>query len=496
MVNKIPKYILEIISKLEENGFEAFVVGGSVRDLLLENPPAGGPKDWDIVTSAKPEEIMAVFPDSVYENDFGTVGVKIRSQKSEVSEQKITNIIEITTYRIESKYSDKRHPDEIKFAKTLAEDLSRRDFTVNTMALKLVGDGYEVIDSFGGREDLKNKIIRAVGDANERFSEDALRMIRAIRFSVQLGFSIEPETFRAISKNAKNLKYVSMERIKDEFEKIILSSRPADGIELLRRSGLLFEFIPEFQESVGVEQGFHHFDGPYRMVWDHLVASLRECPSEKLEVRLASLFHDIGKPRTRGGSGKTTTFYNHQYAGARITREIMNRLRFSRAVADKTVMLVRNHMFYYDVDQVGESGVRRVVRNVGRENINDLIDVRIADRLGSGVAKAVPYKLRHFKFMVDKVSHDPISVKQLKINGNDLMQDLSLSPGPKIGAILDVLLAKVIDDPRLNVREKLLELSEELIKEDLERLREMAKEKIEEEREVEDKKLKSKYFVK
>jgi poly(A) polymerase/tRNA nucleotidyltransferase (CCA-adding enzyme) len=213
-------------------------------------------------------------------------------------------------------------------------------------------------------------------------------------------------------------------------------------------------------------------------------------------VRLASFFHDIGKPRTAGGAGKATTFYNHQYAGARMTLDILRRLRFSRAVIDKTVLLVKNHMFFYDVDQVGESGVRRVVRRVGLENINDLIDVRIADRLGSGVAKAVPYKLRHFKYMVEKVSHDPISVKQLKINGNDLMVELKLDPGPKIGAILDVLLAKVIDNPELNNKKDLLRIAEELMNNDLLQLRQMAKEKIEEEREEEDKKIKGKYWVK
>jgi poly(A) polymerase/tRNA nucleotidyltransferase (CCA-adding enzyme) len=355
---------------------------------------------------------------------------------------------------------------------------------------------YEIIDPFDGQDDLKKKIIRAVGKADDRFNEDALRMMRAIRFAVQLNFEIEKETFEAIKKNAKNLKYISAERIKDEFEKIIMSSDPAKGVRLLHEAGLLFEFIPEFQESVGFEQGFHHYDGPYRMVFDHLVAALEKCPSEKLEVRLASLLHDIGKSRTAGGKGKATTFYNHQYAGARMTREILTRLRFSKAVIDKTVLLVQNHMFYYNVDEVGESGVRRVVRKVGLENINDLIDVRIADRLGSGVAKAVPYKLRHFKFMVEKVSHDAISVKQLKINGNDLMKDLKLAPGPKIGAILDVLLAKVIEEPELNNKKDLLALAKELISKDLDQLRLMAKEKIEEEKQEEEEAIKKKYWVK
>lgn len=547
----IPDYITEIIQKLEKNGFEGFVVGGCVRDLLLNKAP----KDWDIATNAKPEEIQKVFstfagatadkPATVYENQFGTVGVKVKSSKckvksyssklkvNEIENEEIMEIVEITTYRIESKYSDKRHPDEVKFAKTLEEDLSRRDFTINAMALRITHNvergtkkrstihapRYEIVDLFCGQEDLKNEIIRAVGNADDRFNEDALRMMRAVRFATTLNgnskseipnpkqiqnlklknkndWKIEETTFEAIRKNAKNLKFISAERIRDEFEKIILSDHPAEGVRLLYETGLLKQFIPEFEKSVGVEQGFHHYDGPYRHVFDHLVASLEKCPSKKLGVRIACLFHDIGKPKTRGGSGKESTFYNHQYAGARITRDILTRLRFSRETIDKTVLLVQNHMFYYNVDEVGEAGVRRVIRKVGLENINDLIDVRIADRLGSGVKKAIPYKLRHFKYMVEKVSKDPISVKQLKINGNDLMKDLKMQPGPKIGAILDVLLAKVIENPDLNIKNDLLQLAKKLLNEDLTKLREMAKEKIEEEREIEDKEIKGKYWVK
>ncbi len=492
MVKNIPPYIVNILKKLEAGGFDAYVVGGSVRDLLSGKTP----KDWDITTNAKPEEVRKFFPDSVYENEFGTVGIKIK-EKNKKGEEKTIRVVEVTTYRIESKYSDKRHPDEVRFAKTLEEDLSRRDFTINAIALKVTGKrSFEIIDLFSGQRDLKDKLIRAVGKASDRFNEDALRMMRSVRFAVELNFSIEKKTLGAIKDNAKNLHHISKERIKDEFEKIILSAHPAQGVEMLRTSGLLFEFIPELQVAVGVEQGFHHFDGPYRMVYDHLVASLEKCPSSKLEVRLASLFHDIGKPKTKGGSGKEATFYNHQYAGAKITKEILNRLRFSKAITDKVVLLVRNHMFYYNVDEVGEAGVRRVVRNVGIENINDLIDVRIADRLGSGVAKAIPYKLRHFKYMVEKVSGDAISTRQLKIDGNDLIKELGISPGPKIGAILDVLLARVIDNPKLNNRESLSKMAKGLKDGKLADLRVMAKEKIEEEREEEEQKLKSKYHVK
>ncbi len=533
----VPEQILSVMKKLEEAGFEANVVGGCVRDLFMENPPAGGPKDWDVATNAKPEEVQGLFPDSIYENNFGTVGVKIRKQEAGSSEQRAVSnneeiekketveVVEVTTYRIESKYSDKRHPDEVKFAKTLEEDLSRRDFTINALAARISnqetvnrkrrtgiseqgsvtseyekkektsGSELEIVDLFFGREDLENKLIRAVGDGNERFDEDALRMMRAIRFSVTLGFAIEEKTFLAIQKNAENLKHISPERIRDEFAKIILSPTPARGIELLQETGVLKIILPEIESGIGVTQSHHHYYGPYNTVYKHLVASLEKCPSKKLEVRLAALLHDVGKPKAKRGEGENATFYNHEYIGERMTKNILERLRFSRRVIDKVALLVRNHMFYYNVDEVGESGVRRVVQKVGLENILDLIDVRIADRLGSGVPKAVPYKLRHFQFMVEKVSSDPISVKQLKLNGNDLMKELGVEPGPKIGAILAVLLSKVIDDPTLNEKEKLIELAKELAKNNVEALRKMAEEKIKEEQKKEEELIKKKHKV-
>jgi tRNA nucleotidyltransferase (CCA-adding enzyme) len=494
---KIPKYARDVVSALNEAGFEAFLVGGCVRDLLMKREP----KDWDIATNAKPEEIVKIFPDGKYENGFGTVMLPIKYLLEDTSEKaEDLGVIEITTYRIESKYTDRRHPDEVKFAKTLEEDLGRRDFSINALALEIsqnkkVNDEHRLIDLFEGQKDLENKVIRAVGEPSERFAEDALRMMRAVRFSVQLDFSIEEKTFLAIQKNANNLKYISKERIQDELQKIILSQKPARGMELLHKTGLLNHIIPEIEEGFNVTQSHHHYHGPYKTVFKHLVASLEKCPSQKLEVRLASLLHDIGKPLTKKGEGEDATFHNHEYAGAKIAKRILERLKFPRAVIDKTVLLVRNHMFYYNVDEVGEAGVRRVIRKVGLENINDLIDVRIADRLGSGVPKAVPYKLRHFKFMVEKVSQDPISVKQLKINGNDLMEKLKISPGPKIGAILDVLLAKVIEEPKLNEKETLLEIAKDLDKKNLDDLRKMAKAKIEEEKEEEEKMMKKKYWV-
>lgn len=508
---QIPENIIKVIKKLEAGGFEGFVVGGCVRDLLIGKKP----NDWDVATNAKPREIQEIFPDSVYENKFGTVGVKFRAQEGKDEKEKC-EVVEITTYRIESKYTDKRHPDEVKFAKTLEEDLSRRDFTVNAMALKIKKENqkcFEIIDLFNGQKDLKNKTIRAVGDANERFNEDALRMMRAVRFVASLEsqvkseklkvksegikkWKIEKKTLEAIEKNIKNLEYISKERIRDEFNKIILSDYPADGVDLLIQTGLMKYIMPEIGHTIGVKQNRHHYYGPYNTVYAHMLASLEKCPSEKLEVRLAAFLHDVGKPKSKRGQGEMATFHGHEYISAKIVEKIMNRLKYPRKIIDKTVLLVKSHMFYYNVDEVGESGVRKVVRKVGLENINDLIDVRIADRLGSGVPKAVPYKLRHFKYMVEKVSQDAISVKQLKINGNDLMKNLKIKPGPKIGAILDVLLARVIDEPKLNTKKELLFLAKTLEKEDLPALRKMAKEKIKEERKKEDEGMKGKYWVK
>ncbi|EKE15655.1 MAG: hypothetical protein ACD_11C00116G0042 [uncultured bacterium] len=495
MFKKIPKQVIEVLQKIEAAGFEAYIVGGCVRDLLCEIEP----KDWDITTNAKPEEILEIFGEenSFYENDFGTVGVKTKPFLKNRKENREHDVVEVTTYRIESKYSDRRRPDEVRFAKTLEEDLSRRDFTINAMALKLKTQkisnvAYDIVDLFGGQDDIRKKIIRAVGDANERFDEDALRMMRAVRFHSQLGFAIEEKTLAAIKKNSHHMRHISQERIKDEFAKIILSDNPAEGVEMLHNTGLLQYVVPELEKGVGVGQNRHHIHTIYK----HNLLALKFCPSKKLEVRLASLFHDIAKPQTKRGEGEFSTFYNHDHVGARVAKNILQRLKFSNEIVNKAVLLIDNHMFYYNPEEVGEASVRRLIKKVGLENIKDLIDVRIADRLGSGTPKAKPYKLRHLEYLIDKVSTDAVSVKMLKINGNDLMKDLKLKPGPKIGAILDVLLAEVIEDAEKNNKEYLLKRATELDKKDLPKLREMAKEKIEDKKEEDDRELKGKYWVK
>ena len=404
----IPKEVKSIIEKLQKSslpagrqGFEAYIVGGCVRDFLLDKEP----KDWDVTTNAKPEEIQKVFPNSFYENNFLTVTARTGSKKPELAE------IEITTYRIEARYSDKRHPDHVQYAKTLEDDLSRRDFTINAMAIELQKTKNKVIDIFDGQKDLKKKIIKTVGNPEERFSEDALRMLRAVRFATILNFTIEEKTAEAIKKNSIWLEAISKERIRDELLKIIMADKAADGIELLRELGLLKYIVPELLENYGVSQNKHHIYDCYT----HALKSLEYTAKKKFNmyVRLAALLHDIAKPKVKAGEGENATFYNHEVVGAKITFQLLNRLKFSKKDVEKITKLVRFHLFYYNVGEVGDSSVRRLVKNVGPENMEELLQVRQADRIGSGVPKAEPYKLRHLKYLIEKVSQDPILPKML-----------------------------------------------------------------------------------
>lgn len=485
----IPKEVKNIIESLEKKGFEAYIVGGCVRDFLLGKEP----NDWDITTNAKPEEIQRIFPNSFYENKFLTVTVKTESKKDLPAQSGNLSEIEITTYRFEAKYSDKRHPDEIKYADKLEDDLSRRDFTINALAMDL---DKKVVDLFDGKKDLKNKIIRTVGNPEERFSEDALRMLRAVRFATTLNFAIEEETAKAIKKNSFWLEAVSQERIKDEFLKIIMSEKPVVGIELLRELNLLKYVLPELLDGYGISQNKHHIYDCYQ----HSLKALEYSAKKKFNiyVRIASLLHDIGKPKTKVGQGENSTFYNHEVVGAKITFQILNRLKFSKKDIEKITKLVRFHLFYYNVDEVGESSVRRLVKNVGTENVEELLQVRYADRIGSGVPKAEPYKLRHLKYLIEKVSQDPISAKMLKIDGNEIIKILGEKPGPKIGQILNIILGSVLNDPKNNNKEflekevkKLGELSEK----ELQKLAEKAEEEKVKVETKKDEMTKAKYWV-
>jgi poly(A) polymerase/tRNA nucleotidyltransferase (CCA-adding enzyme) len=483
----IPVYISDLTKKLRTAGYEAYIVGGCVRDFLRGQEP----QDWDVTTNARPEQILQVFSDAKYENVFGTVLLPIR-EAALASETKgsLTDVVEITTYRSEQGYSDRRHPDQVKFETKLDKDLERRDFTINALALD-PAEPEKIIDLFGGRKDLKAKIIRAVGEPSDRFKEDALRMLRAVRFSAQLGFELEPKTQRAIVKLAGSLKFVSPERIRDELIKILASPRPADGILLLHDCKLLQYILPELELGIGVNQDRHHI----YPVFKHNILALQYCPSVDWPVRLAALLHDVGKPKTRKIIEGIATFYNHEYVGAKITDRIMTRLKFSTAERERVVNLVKNHMFYYNVGEVSAASVRRLIVKVGRENLRDLIALRVADRLGSGTPKAMPYKLRHLQYMMEKVQHDPVSVKMLKVNGDDLLKVLGVAPGPKIGAILDVLLGEVIADPELNTAKYLQSRAKKLNDCDLADLRAQAQEAISEKRQAEDDDIKRQYKV-
>lgn len=483
----IPVYIKKIIKDIQASGYEAYIVGGCVRDILM----AKTPKDWDITTNALPEEMLKIFPGAKYENIFGTVLLPIRADKKGGEEKgELEDVIEITTYRSEQGYSDRRHPDTIQFETKLDKDLERRDFTINALALD-PNNPEKVIDLFGGQKDIKAKIIRAVGEPTDRFKEDALRMLRAIRFSSQLEFEIEPKTQRAIVKLAGSIKFVSKERIKDELVKILSSRKAYEGIMLLHDCKLLQYILPELEQGVDVKQDRHHI----YPVFKHNLLALKCCPNKEWQVRLAALFHDIAKPKTRKIIGGIATFYNHEYVGAKMVERIMARLKFSAADQTRVVNLVKNHMFYYNVGEVTAASVRRLIVKVGRENLKDLIDIRIADRLGSGTPKAMPYKLRHLQYMMESVQNDPVSVKMLKINGDDIIKFLLITPGPKIGALLDVLLSEVLDDPKLNNVTWLKKRVKELNEFDLEELRLKAKEVIEEKRVEEDKQIKKIYKV-
>jgi len=496
---KIPKNIKNVIQELEAHKYEAFIVGGCVRDILLGREP----NDWDITTNALPEQVLEIFSDAKYENTFGTVILPIRNKQEELED-----VLEITTYRSEQGYSDRRRPDEVIFEKDIDKDLSRRDFTVNALAAKfkdsklkikkdlsahiIEKDDLIIIDLFGGVKDVNKKIIRAVGEPVDRFKEDSLRMMRAIRLAGQLNFNIEEKTKRAVVKMAGSIKFIAKERISIELIKILKSDYPYEGIKLLYDTKLLQYILPELLEGVGVKQDRHHI----YTVFEHNILSLKYCPSKDWRVRFAALTHDIGKPKTKVIRDGIATFYNHEYASANMIKRINKRLRFSLQDSKKIHTLVRFHMFYYNTDEVTESSVRRLIKKVGKENLKDLIDLRVADRLGSGTPKAMPYKLRHLQYMMEKVQNDPVSVKMLKINGNDLIKILNIAPSQKIGVILDVLLSDVIEDPKLNNKEYLEKRALELNKIEIKELRAKAKEVIAEKREEDDNKIKKEFWVK
>lgn len=451
----IPKEIVDIVETLEQAGFEAFLVGGCTRDILLGK----NPKDWDITTNATPDQIIPLFSKTFYENDYGTVGVV-----NENSEDDSLKIVEVTPYRLESSYTDRRHPDEIKFSKSVEDDLKRRDFTINAIAVKLSkGAIKDIVDLFDGLKDIKDKVIKAVGNPDDRFGEDALRMIRAVRLATETGFTINIDTEKAILSHSALILDISVERIRDEFVRIIMSKNPKSGIELLDRLNLLKHIVPELVSAKGIEQNqAHSYD-----VWEHLLRTLQHSADKdlSLELRLSALFHDVSKPETRRFSRETNqfTFYGHEVVGSRVTKNILDRMKFPTKIIEKVVKLVRWHMFFSDTETITISAVRRMIANVGKENIWDLMNIRICDRIGTGRPKENPYRLRKYKSMIEEALRDPISVAMLKTDGKRIMDVTHVTPGPKIGQILNVLLEEVLDDPKKNILEYLDKRSIELI---------------------------------
>ncbi|MDD5033053.1 MAG: HD domain-containing protein [Candidatus Pacebacteria bacterium] len=505
MSYKIPKEILNVLERLEANGFEAYLVGGCVRDLLLNRKP----KDWDATTNAKPEEIQKIFPDSFYENDFGTVGVITGS------EDETLKAVEITPYRIEAKYTDKRHPDIVRFGDSLEEDLSRRDFTINAMALLVSQSAYlrsdgaseaddeileekfvEIRDPFGGKNDLKAKVIKTVGNPEDRFEDDALRIMRAVRLAAEVGFEIEPETVKTIKEKSHLLKAISMERIRDEFSKLLMSASPKKGIEETQEAGILKFVAPELEEGIGVGQNKEHIF----TVWEHNLRALQHAADKNfsLEIRMAALFHDIGKPRTKWGEGIESTFYSHEVVGAKMTVEILSRLRYPKKFIEKVGKLVRWHLFFSDTDIITLSAVRRLARNVGEENVWDLMNVRFCDRIGMGRPKEEPYRLRKYESMVEEALRSPLNVSKLDIKGEDVMKAAAVEPGPKVGFILHALLEEVLDEPERNKKDYLSARSAELAKlpeEEIKALGEEGKARKDEEEQKELSEIRKKYGV-
>lgn len=484
---EIPKEVSRVTEVLKNAGFQAYLVGGCVRDLFMGRKP----KDWDITTNAKPEEITPLFPHTFYENAFGTVAVV----NDEVSDETL-KIIEITPYRIENSYSDHRRPDKVEFSQNILDDLKRRDFSINAIAYN--PENGEIIDPYGGVADLARGTIKAVGDAKDRFFEDGLRILRAVRLHVELDLPIEAETEKAILDNKEILSNISRERIRDEFVKIIMSPRPMAGLLVLHKLGLLSVISPELEQSIGIEQNqAHAYD-----VWTHLLKTVQHSADKSypLHVRLAALFHDIAKPATRrfDQAQKQWTFYGHEVVGSHVTKKILEGLKFSRETIEKTTTLVRWHMFFSDTEQITLSAVRRLVAKVGTDNIWDLINVRLCDRIGTGRPKENPYRLRKYTAMLEQVLRDPITVGMLKINGKKVIEVGDIAPGPKVGHILNALLQEVLERPELNTEEYLEKRTKELLQlsdKELHALGQEGKEKKEEKELEELGKINKKYFV-
>ncbi len=441
----VPKPLKELSRPFLSSGYSLYLVGGAVRDTLMGRTAT----DWDVATDASPEQVISLFRHVIPTGiQHGTVTIIHKGQH-----------VECTTFRTESEYTDGRRPERISFTSNIIDDLSRRDFTMNAIAVSLP-DGH-LLDPFNGRDDIKKKIIRTVGNPAERFAEDGLRPLRAIRFAARLGFSIHAQTVQAINPALDTIRKVSVERIRDELNKLLASKEPSTGFLLMEKTGLLREFLPELAVCRGVEQkGNHQFD-----VLDHLLLTCDACPPDNLPVRLAGLFHDIGKPACKKmDSDGTWTFYRHDSVSSEITRAILTRFKYPNRLTEQVCHLVGQHMFHYE-NNWSDAAVRRFLIRVKTENLDDLFLLRMADARATAGLQIPPDHLLPFRQRIDSVleNKNALTLKDLAVNGRDLME-IGISPGPRIGQVLGELFECVTEDPALNVRKRLLEIAVELNK--------------------------------
>lgn len=443
MVIFYPKDVQYVIDTLTKNNYEAFLVGGCVRDILLDTKP----KDYDITTNALPEQVMSLFSKTIPTGlKHGTVTVLINDTSYEV-----------TTYRIDGDYKDNRRPEDVQFVSSLKDDLSRRDFTINALAYNNK-DGLQ--DFFNGTEDLSSRLIKAVGDADKRFNEDSLRMLRAIRFSCQLNFNIELKTLKAIEKNSSLILNISSERIRDELCKILTSSNPAKGFRLLNSTGILKYILPELQKSVGFDQKTPYHD---KDIFEHTLSVVEKVPNN-LTLRLAALFHDIAKPQCFFiGEDGIGHFYEHQKVGKDLTKNILKDLSFDNDTIDKVSSLVREHMSI--LFKPKSAAIKRLINRVGKDLIFDLYELQKADILSSAPPFIALEALESTKEKTKEIleADEPLDKSSLNINGNILMKSLDINPGKIVGEIIDYLMNKVLDEPNLNNEADLLVLARDYI---------------------------------
>ena len=439
--------VREIMATLWQASHAAYVVGGCVRDAMIGRKPA----DWDLTTDAAPERIASLFPRALYENRFGTVVVRQAGAQYEV-----------TTFRQDASYSDFRHPDSVQFARSIDEDLARRDFTVNAMAWGSPppgagpGSGPRIVDPHGGAADLDRRLLRAVGDPNARFREDALRMLRAVRLAATLEFDVEAETLAAIGRNADLARHVSGERVSTELFKLLGTPRPSVGLRLMAETGLLEVILPEMARQRGMIQ--NKIEG--EDLWDHTVRSTDASPNRPL-IRLATFLHDVGKPDTLAEGH----FIGHDRVGGEIALAILARLHAPRALQERVAHLIANHMFSYQANW-SDAAVRRFIRKIGPGAVDDLLDLRAADNVGSGLAPdAGDIEELRARIRKEKAGRLVLHRGELAIDGRDLMAAFGLAPGRELGRMLDDLTDRVVAEPALNEREVLMDMAHELMPE-------------------------------